>query len=266
MNLRDIFLAGAFAQGGGGAVSPEQITEAVNSYLDKNPVESYKLPVANATTLGGVKPVTATSDMTQDVGVDANGKLFTKPGEGGVDLAMTGAEVGQIAKITAVDASGVPTAWEPVDMPSGGGGDDVWELMATVDMVQDATYAQVSLPAPVKKLLVYSANGNALLTATNIMIRLATGSKAYNNEYFGSSPDTANNGTWNDLTIYVDFTISEKPFQLTTKSSGSAPSSTFMEYCRRYDNTMTPQSFYITTANGTGVFNEKKFTVYGVRA
>lgn len=34
---------------------------------------------------------------------------------------MTSATVGQIAKISAVDANGVPTAWEPVDMPSGGG-------------------------------------------------------------------------------------------------------------------------------------------------
>ena len=92
MNLRDIFLAGAFAQGGGGSVSPEQITEAVNSYLDKNPV--------------------------------------------GVDLAMTGAAVGQIAKITAVDASGAPTAWEPVDMPSGGG--EMWEELASVTLEEEA--------------------------------------------------------------------------------------------------------------------------------
>lgn len=90
MNLRDIFLAGAFAQGGG-AVSPEQITEAVNNYLDENPV--------------------------------------------GVDLAMTGAAVGQIAKITAVDASGVPTAWEPVAMPSGGGGEE-WELITSYDFAE----------------------------------------------------------------------------------------------------------------------------------
>lgn len=34
-------------------------------------------------------------------------------------LSITGATVGQIAKITAVDALGVPTAWEPVDMPTG---------------------------------------------------------------------------------------------------------------------------------------------------
>lgn len=34
-------------------------------------------------------------------------------------LGITGAQVGQIAKITAVDASGVPTAWSPVDMAGG---------------------------------------------------------------------------------------------------------------------------------------------------
>lgn len=33
---------------------------------------------------------------------------------------ITGATVGQIAKIAAVDESGVPTAWSPVDMPGGG--------------------------------------------------------------------------------------------------------------------------------------------------
>ena len=42
------------------------------------------------------------------------------PGKDGAGMDITGATVGQIAKITAVDASGVPTAWSPVDMPSGG--------------------------------------------------------------------------------------------------------------------------------------------------
>ena len=34
-------------------------------------------------------------------------------------LGITGAAVGQIARITAVDSDGKPTAWEPVDMASG---------------------------------------------------------------------------------------------------------------------------------------------------
>ncbi len=40
------------------------------------------------------------------------------PGKDGAGMDITGATVGQIAKIAAVDASGVPTAWSPADMPS----------------------------------------------------------------------------------------------------------------------------------------------------
>lgn len=41
-------------------------------------------------------------------------------GKDGAGMDVTGAKVGQIAKITAVDGTGKPTGWEPVDMPSGG--------------------------------------------------------------------------------------------------------------------------------------------------
>lgn len=41
-------------------------------------------------------------------------------GDADLTLGLTGATVGQIAKIAAVDASGVPVTWSPVDMPSGG--------------------------------------------------------------------------------------------------------------------------------------------------
>lgn len=46
------------------------------------------------------------------------------PGKDGAGMDITGAKAGQIAKITAVDASGVPTAWGPADMPSGSGSAD----------------------------------------------------------------------------------------------------------------------------------------------
>lgn len=55
--------------------------------------------------------------------VDGKAISAQSGGGGSIDMGITGATVGQIAKITAVDASGVPTAWEAVDMPSGGGGD-----------------------------------------------------------------------------------------------------------------------------------------------
>lgn len=91
----------------------------------------------------GLTPVAKTDAMTQSVGLDAEtGELWTKPGTidemvegeaaetvsgeltevqtGGDDsLGITSALVGQIAKITAVDADGKPTAWEAVDMAGG---------------------------------------------------------------------------------------------------------------------------------------------------
>ena len=56
------------------------VTSNVQTQLDK---KLENIPVATSTTLGGVKPVAKTSDMTQSVGVDANGALYTAPGGGG---------------------------------------------------------------------------------------------------------------------------------------------------------------------------------------
>lgn len=53
-------------------------------------------------------------------------------GKDGAGMDVTGAKVGQIAKITAVDAVGKPTGWEPVDMPSGGE-----EFIQTIPMFSD---------------------------------------------------------------------------------------------------------------------------------
>lgn len=52
-------------------------------------------------------------------------------------LIKSGASVGQIAKITAVDSSGKPTAWEAVDMPSGGGTAEEYELIFTDTVTED---------------------------------------------------------------------------------------------------------------------------------
>ena len=60
------------------------------------------------------------------------------PGKDGAGMDITGATVGQIAKITAVDASGVPTAWGPVDMPSGGGSSGA----VRYDAAQSLTFEQ----------------------------------------------------------------------------------------------------------------------------
>ena len=74
-----------------GKVAVSNVTSTELGYLDgvtsnvqtqlNNKLE--EIPVASSTTLGGVKPVAKTSDMTQSVGVDANGALYTAPGGGG---------------------------------------------------------------------------------------------------------------------------------------------------------------------------------------
>lgn len=58
---------------------------------------------------------------------------------GGTDisLGLTTATVGQTVKVKAVDASGVPTAWEAVDVASGGGS-ETWEKIAEIDVDVDA--------------------------------------------------------------------------------------------------------------------------------
>lgn len=57
------------------------------------------------------------------------------PPPSGTSLGITSATVGQIAKITAVDASGAPTAWSPVDMPTGGG-EDEWVKVAEATLTE----------------------------------------------------------------------------------------------------------------------------------
>ena len=73
-----------------------------------------------------------------DTGKPSRGEKGEKgdPGKDGAGMDITGATVGQIAKITAVDASGVPTAWSPADMPSGGSHD------AVLYTAQELTYGQ----------------------------------------------------------------------------------------------------------------------------
>ena len=76
-----------------------------------------------------------------DTGKPSRGATGTKgdagvPGKDGAGMDITGAAVGQIAKITSVDASGVPTAWSPADMPSGGSPDAVLYTAQTLTEAQ----------------------------------------------------------------------------------------------------------------------------------
>ena len=66
---------------------------------------------------GGLLPAVTAADNGKVLRVVNSAWSAADMPTGGTDMGITGATVGQIAKIAAVDASGVPTAWAPVDMP-----------------------------------------------------------------------------------------------------------------------------------------------------
>ena len=61
------------------------------------------------------------------------------PGSAGTDisLGLTSTTVGQTIKVSAVDETGKPTAWQAVDMPSGGAA-EAYELIFTDTVTEDA--------------------------------------------------------------------------------------------------------------------------------
>ena len=100
--------------------------------MDRDPEQPMEIATKQYVDASGVPSVTA-ADNGKFLRVVGGAWAAEDMPTGGTDMGITGAAVGQIAKITAVDASGTPTAWEPADMPSGGGGywetvlDTVWE-------------------------------------------------------------------------------------------------------------------------------------------
>lgn len=135
-----------------GGVDPEAIKTAVAEYLAAHPIEETDPTVpewakAETKPTYSAKEVGAIAQADLQAATDAalaqakaSGEFdgatgpqgpAGAPGKDGAGMDITGATVGQIAKISAVDASGVPTAWSPVDIPSGGGEKPVVKIIDT---------------------------------------------------------------------------------------------------------------------------------------
>ena len=110
------------------ALAPVATSGSYNDLTNK-PTIPTALPNPNALTFTGA--VTGSYDGSEALTVE-----IPSGGGGGVDMGITGATVGQIAKIAAVDESGVPTAWSPVDMPSGGGDE------TPIDTISEGTLSE----------------------------------------------------------------------------------------------------------------------------
>ena len=103
--------------------------------MDRDPEQPMEIATKQYVDASGVPSVTA-ADNGKVLRVDNGAWTAADMPTGGTDMGITGAKVGQIAKITAVDASGVPTAWEPVDLPGGGG--DEWVKVAETTLTEIA--------------------------------------------------------------------------------------------------------------------------------
>lgn len=156
-------------------------------------------------------------------------------GPAGAGMDIIGATVGQIAKITAVDDSGKPTAWEAVDMPSGDGGDKQLVTIREDTLTEDTATIYVdgfsadSLAFAVAPYgsTANSGNLNGLFTlgfsddsSININMNSAfvsnTASKAWNKQIFYATVNgnvidilaMRDTGTWDtniDITIRSNF-------------------------------------------------------------
>lgn len=70
------------AQIADGAVTLQKLSSDVQTSLGKADTALQDIPIASSTVLGGVQPVDKTTAMTQEVGVDSSGKLYTTAGAG----------------------------------------------------------------------------------------------------------------------------------------------------------------------------------------
>lgn len=184
-------------------------------------------------------------------------------GEGGSGISVTGATVGQTVKIAAVDDDGVPTAWDPVDFP---GGED-WANLGTITVEDGTAYIQVDLPYPVKKIYISTNSSATQILSSNIGLRIATATTAYNNEFFGCTPTTYNGNTWSKSIWLIDFTIN-KPIQLFSVGMGSQAAnlpSASLFINDNYRKTMTPQQFFIVPGSGATI-NASTWIIWGVKA
>lgn len=95
-----------------------------------DPGDDYILTEADKTEIAE-EAADIVDDALSEVIGDPDGAVPAVPGY--MALGMAGAAVGMVARIAAVDADGKPTAWEPVEMASGGGsgGAGEWKKIGT---------------------------------------------------------------------------------------------------------------------------------------
>ena len=114
---------GVAAKGVKGDTGPQGPKGATGPAGPQGPAGAPGKDGAPGIVISSTQPTDEAHPVWLDPNGDADGEDFS--------LGISSATVGQIAKISAVDDNGCPTAWEPVDMPSGGG-DGEWVFAGSV--------------------------------------------------------------------------------------------------------------------------------------
>lgn len=153
-------------------------------------------------------PVTKISDMTQAVGKDADGLLWTEPGVE-INLGISGASVGDIIKVGAVDENGAPTEWENYDLNELVYDSNFVHLFNDLELLAD-----VSITEDVSKILVntdmdgnpfncsvikidgYVIGGADVTTNSSFSIRSSPANMANNASIVGSFPNSLRSSRW----------------------------------------------------------------------
>lgn len=145
-----------------GGVDPDDIAKAVADYLAAHPIEetdptvpewakAETKPTYSAAEVGAIAQADlqaatdaalaqakASGEFDGPAGPAGPQGPAGVPGKDGAGMDITGATVGQIAKIAAVDTDGVPTAWSPADMASGGDNETNFQLVFNQECRLDA--------------------------------------------------------------------------------------------------------------------------------
>lgn len=190
-----------------------------------------------------------------------------KPGANGKDGAgmdITGATVGQIAKITAVDDSGRPTAWEAVDMAGGG---DEWEKVGDVTTTEDVQSVHLALSGACRRICVVDNVPNVSgATASNAKPLRILGDG--NSKLFYGAGYILTAGIYPRVRSYWIMPLGDITWSFATNRDINNASNYFnvIGGYENYTKSTISEITYLAVGEDAVVPAGTKITVYGVRA
>lgn len=149
------------------------VSTAVEKYLEENPVTFTE------------------SDPTVPAWAKEKNPPTYSASEVGAIPAPSAANVGQTIVVSAVDDTGAPTAWEPADLPTGGGG--IYGLLEQYDMFELAYGVLDSTDLPARVVITEDSGGNAfdvdgIIVWTDIKSNVSYTGIAFNNRATVANP------------------------------------------------------------------------------